>query len=157
MRRPPAVALAALAGACLALGGWALWPREPEVTAQQARWAIARAHLVALGDVSLSDAGCYTMRPGPRTIQVGVADASYHTYLTIYCENAVARDGRDLLNTITQSWDDGKAPDGSSPLGWARRLLYHRPAHIWRYRVHPDGTVETLPERGQRTPQSYYH
>lgn len=89
--------------------------------------------------------------------RIFVVDPSYTDYWDVACATSATRTGKDILLAITQSWDATTPPDGSTPWGWVRRLFYRPASHTWLFRVHPDGSVVTLPERGKRLPQSYAH
>lgn len=157
-RRWPLLTLCAVAVLCLAVLLGVLLPARGAATLPASRtlWAIAQVDRDLFSGFPPPGTSCFALRAGRSRAQVFVVDPSYTDYWDVGCETSAIRSGRDYLLTIDESWQEAP-PDGWGPVGWVRRLLYHSPSHTWTYRVHTDGTVVALPERGKPAPQSYSH
>jgi len=158
VRRGPLLTLCAVAALCLAVLLGALLPARGAATlpAQRTVWALAQVDRDLFSGFPSPGTSCFALRAGRSRAQVFVVDPSYTDYWDVGCETSAVRSGRDYLLTIDESWQEA-LPQGWGPVGWVRRLLYHPPSHTWTYRVHTDGTVVALPERGKPAPQSYSH
>lgn len=157
-RRGPLLTLCAVAALCLAILLGALLSARgvSALPAQRTVWALAQVDRDLFSGFPSPGTSCFALRAGHSRAQVFVVDPSYTDYWDVGCETSAIRSGRDYLLTIDESWQEA-LPQGWGPVGWVRRLLYRPPSHTWTYRVHPDGTVVALPERGKPAPQSYSH